>query len=139
MKTLLLILVLALVGCTSAPVSVTPRHEVLANAAEDVIAIGLVPVLAKNPAYMAEARAAAAICASFAGSELRPSDVDSFVTRLKVAPEDARAIAGLINAAWGTYQRRYAEQVDQSLRPDVKLFLAAAASGINRAIAATPR
>jgi len=127
-------------SCTSAPVTdPTPRQEMIANAVEDILAVGLVPVLAKNPAYVAEVRVAAALLGSFNGATITPADVDSFLSRLKVTPEDARAIAGVVNAAWDVYVRRYSQQLGTALRPDVKLFLVAAANGIERAIAAVPK
>jgi hypothetical protein len=134
----LFVLILVLSGCTSVPTDATPRQQTIANAVEDVISIGLVPVLAKNATYLAEARGVAAILGTFDGGELTPADVDAFLARLKVAPEDARAIGGVVNAAWATYSRRYAEQVGKSVRPDVKLFLGAVSRGILAAVAAVP-
>jgi len=104
-----------------------------------VIAIGLVPVLTKNPAYTQEARSIAVVLGSFTGSTLSGAEVESFLAKTSVDPVDARAIAGLVNAAWDTYQRRYAEQVGKAIRPDVKMFLAAVANGIERAVAAIPK
>lgn len=133
------ILLLALVGCSTAPTDPTDRQLMIANAVEDIVSVGLVPVLAKNPTYVAEVRVAGALLGSFNGTTITPADVDTFLARLQVAPEDARAVAGIVNAAWDTYQRRYAQQVGQALRPDVKLFLGAVAAGIERAIAAMTR
>lgn len=132
-------LVLAFAGCTSVPVNTTPKQELIANAVEDVVSVGLVPVLVKNPTYIAEARAAAALIGSFSGTELTPADVDAFLARVAIASWDARTIAGVINAAWATYQKRYAEQVGRSLRPDVKLFLSAVSRGILNAVDAVPK
>lgn len=140
MKIVTALLVLALlVSCASVPVDPTPKQELIANAVEDVISVGLVPVLTKNPTYLAEARTVAALLGSFSGTELTAADVDAFLARLAIAPEDARAIAGVVNAAWATYQKRYAEQVGKSLRPDVKLFLGAVSRGILNAVAACSR
>jgi hypothetical protein len=128
--------VLVLVGCTNVPTNPTPRQEMIANAIEDTLSVGLVPVLSKNPAYLTEARTVAALLGTFEGTELTAADVDVFVSRLKLAPEDVRAVTGLVNATWSTYQKRYAEQVGKSLRPDVKLFLGAVSRGITNAISA---
>lgn len=126
-------------GCTSVPSDPTPKQQFIANAIEDTLSVGLVPVLSKNNQYLAEAKTVAAILGSFEGTELTPKDIDTFVGRLKLAPEDIRAVTGLVNAAWSTYQKRYAEQIGKSLRPDVKLFLGAVSRGINNAIAAVPQ
>lgn len=133
--------VFLLTGCVSStvPTDPTPRQQVVANAVEDTLAIGLVPVLTKNPAYIAEAKTAAGLILAFQGATITTDGVDSLLVKLKVAPEDARIISGLVVAAWDTYQRRYAEQVGKTLRPDVKLFLTAVANGIDRAVAATPK
>lgn len=140
MKTLLVLVTLAFVGCASVPVTVTPKQEMVANAVEDALAIGLVPVLTKNPTYLGAARTVAAGLGSFSGDAITPADVDAFLAKVpSLAPEDARVIAGVVNAAWQTYAKRYASQVNASVRPDVKLFLAAVAEGINRAIAAVPK
>jgi hypothetical protein len=48
-------------------------------------------------------------------------------------------IAGVVNAAWGTYVRRYSQQVNASVRPDVALFLGAVSRGILSACAAVPK
>lgn len=136
---LLLLLVCLAPGCTTAPVAPTAKQQVIANAVEDVISVGLVPVLAKNPSYIAEVRVAAALLTSFNGTTLTSADVDTFLARLKVSPEDARVLSGLVMAAWDTYQRRYREQVSIILRPDVRVFLVAVANGIERAITAVPK
>lgn len=125
-------------GCTSIPSDPTPKQQFIANAIEDTLSVGLVPVLSKNPTYLTEAKTVAAILSSFEGSDLSPEAIDAFVGRLKLAPEDVRAVTGLINAAWATYQKRYAEQIGKALRPDVKLFLGAVSRGITNAIAAVP-
>ncbi len=138
LATLILALALFAPGCTTAPTAPTDRQQVVANAVEDALAVGLVPVLAKNRTYIPEAKAAAAILGAFDGATLTPADVDAFLARLKVSTEDARIIAGVVNAAWATYSRRYAEQVGGSVRPDVKLFLGAASRGILAAAAAVP-
>ncbi|MBI3885911.1 MAG: hypothetical protein HY302_09320 [Opitutae bacterium] len=125
-------------GCTTAPVAATDRQTMIANAVEDTLSIGLVPVLAKNPDYAPVARGIAAALASFDGATLAPADVAAFLAKTTLAPEDSRTIAALVNAAWDTYARRYSQQVNASVRPDVKLFLAAVANGITRALAALP-
>ena len=133
------VLAIILIGCTSIPVTVTPRQEIIANAVEDALGIGLVPVLAKNPAYLPIAGSIARALGTFAGETLLPGDVDAFLARSGIAPEDARVIAGVVNAAWITYSKRYAQQVGASVRPDVRLFLSAVSAGIERAIAAVPK
>lgn len=134
-----LVAAFALSACTSAPVDPTPRQQVIANAVEDALSIGLVPVLTKNRAYLPAAGAIAASLGSFGGTTISAADVDAVLAKTGLAPEDAAVVAGLVNAAWDTYSRRYAQQVSGSVRPDVKLFLSAVSSGINRAIAAVPK
>ena len=134
-----LVLILTALGCTSVPVDPTPRQQVIANAVEDVISIGLVPVLSQNYRYMGAAKSIAATLGTFSGATLTPADVDAFLAQTGIDPGDARVIAGIVNAAWDTYQRRYAQQVGASVRPDVRLFLAAVSAGIERAIAAVPK
>jgi hypothetical protein len=130
---------LAFAGCSSAPVAPTDKQTVIANAVEDTLSIGLVPVLVKNPDYVPVARSVAVTLGAFDGAVLTPADVDAFLAKTSLAPEDARTIAALVNASWDTYARRYAQQVNASVRPDVKLFLAAVANGITRALAALPQ
>lgn len=126
-------------GCASSTtVDVTPKQTVIANAVEDTLSIGLVPVLTKNPDYVPIAASVAAALGTFTGETLASADVEAFLAKTKLAPEDARTIAALVNAAWDTYARRYSQQVSATVRPDVKLFLAAVSNGITRAIAALP-
>lgn len=142
MKRLLatLLLCLALVGCTTTPTAPTDRQQTIANAIEDVISIGLVPVLSKNPAYLTEAQVLAnGLTLVVKGVELTPANSELLLSKIQMTPEDRRIVAGLLNAAWTTYQKRYAEQVSKSIRPDVSLFLAAVSNGINNAVAATPK
>jgi len=130
---------LLLGGCVSAPTQPSDRQLLLANAVEDVIAVGLVPVLAKNSSYLPLARSmAVVISTTFGGTTVREEDVAAILAKTSVSPEDARVITGLVMAAWDTYSRRYAEQVSSTVRPDVKLFVQAVANGINRAVAVTP-
>jgi hypothetical protein len=139
MKTILLILCLLLVGCTTTPTTPSAQQVLVANAVEDALSVGLVPVLAKNPAYAAEAKTAAALLRAFDKTAFVSADVEALFTgRLKVAPDDARLIVALISASWDVYQRRYREQVGQ-VRPDVQLFARAVANGIDRAVAAVPK
>lgn len=126
-------------ACSSVPVDPTPKQQVVANAVEDTLSIGLVPVLTKNRSYIPAASAIAVSLGSFSGSTIAPADVDAFLAKTGIQPEDAAIIAGLVNAAWDTYSRRYATQVNASVRPDVKLFLSAVSNGINRAISAVPK
>lgn len=131
----------ALVGCISqtTPVAPTSTQQTVANAVEDALAIGLVPVLTKNASYIGAARTVAAGLGSFSGDTITPADVNAFLAKVpSLDPQDAKVIAGVVNAAWATYAKRYATQVNASVRPDVKLFLAAVAEGITRAIAAVP-
>jgi len=142
MNTRILISIIALAffaGCTSVPVDPTPKQQVIANAVEDTMAIGLVPVLTKNRAYIPSAAAVAGTLGSFTGDTISPADVDAVLARCGVTGEDAAVIAGMVNAAWETYTLRYSQQVNASVRPDVKLFLSAISNGIRRAIAAVPK
>lgn len=127
-------------GCASTPSTgtVTDKQTVIANAVEDTLSLGLVPVLVKNPDYVPVARSVAVALAAFDGATLTPADVEAFLAGTDLAPEDARTIAALVNAAWDTYARRYAQQVNATVRPDVKLFLGAVGNGITRALAALP-
>lgn len=135
------LLAFALAGCVSstAPVSVTSTQQTIANAAEDAISIGLVPVLAKNPSYIGVAQAVALALGSFSGDTLTADDVNAFLAKTTLAPQDAQTVAGIVNAAWAVFEKRYAQQVGAATRPDVKLFLAAVSNGIKAAVAATPR
>lgn len=126
-------------ACTAVPTAPTSAEVMIANAVEDAISIGLVPVLAKNPSYAAAAQAAASALGSFSGATITPADVDSLIAKTKLAPEDAKTVAALVNASWNTYVRRYQQRAGASLRPDVKLFLEAVAAGINNAAASVPR
>jgi len=132
---------LMLAGCVSStsPTAPSDKQAVIANAVEDTLSIGLVPVLVKNPDYIPVARSIAVALGAFDGAALTPADVDAFLAKTSLAPEDARTIAALVNASWDTYARRYAQQVNANVRPDVKLFLAAVANGITRALAALPQ
>lgn len=134
----LLTLVAACVSPTS-PGAVTSSQQLVANGVEDAISIGLVPVLTKNASYLDAARGVASALGAFSGSTLTPDDVNAFLAKTPLAAADARAVAGIVNAAWSTYSLRYSQQVGASVRPDAKLFLGAVANGINRAIAAVPR
>jgi hypothetical protein len=129
-------------GCATLtnPGAVTSTQQTVANAVEDAISIGLVPVLTKNPSYIGAAQTVAAGLGAFSGSTITPADVNAFLAKVpQITPADARVIAGIVNAAWATYSKRYAQQVGANVRPDVKLFLDAVASGIGAAIAATPK
>lgn len=139
MRFLIIALALALAGCTSTPTAPTPRQQMVAEAIEDLISVGLVPVLSKNTNYLPVARGIAAALGSFNGTSLLAEDVDAFLAQTAMGEEDKRAIAGIVNAAWAAYQKRYAQQVGASVRPDVKLFLAAVSNGIEAAIAAVPK
>lgn len=137
----LLIAAVALTGCVSstAPAEPTSKQQTIANAVEDAIAIGLVPVLANNPDYLETAQVVAVALGAVNGDQITPEGVQTFLNQFDLAPEDARVIAGVVNAAWATYTKRYAAQVNASVRPDVKLFLGAVSNGIRSAVAATPR
>lgn len=127
-------------ACTSSPTAVTAKQQTAADITEDVISVGLVPVLTKNSSYIDAANTVALALGSFSGDTLTSADVEAFVAKVPgLAPEDARTVVGVINAAWARYQKRYAEQVGASIRPDVKLFLAAVSNGIHAAVAAVPK
>jgi len=136
------VLSLGFTGCVSSGTpgtgAVTTTQATLAAAVEDTVAIGLVPVLTKNDSYLGAARAVALALGSFDGATLTPADVAAFLGKTPLAPEDARTVAALVNAAWATYARRYQAQAGANLRPDVKLFLGAVSAGISHAIAAVP-
>ena len=127
-------------GCVSSPVATAPTatQQTIANAVEDAISIGLVPVFAKNPSYAPAAAAVAAGLGSFAGDTLTSADVAAFLGKTSLTADDQRAVAGIVNAAWAVFAKRYAEKVGSATRPDVKLFLAAVSNGIRSAVAATP-
>jgi hypothetical protein len=134
-----LLFALSFTGCTSVPTAPTDRQTTIANAVEDTLSLGLVPVLVKNSDYVPAARSIAAALATFTGDTLEAVQVEAFLARSSLAPEDAATIAALVNAAWDTYSRRYAQQVNAKVRPDVKLFLGAVSNGITRALAALPQ
>ena len=137
---LLIVALVGLTGCvsTTAPTAPTATQQVIANAVEDAISIGLVPVFTRNPSYAPAASAVAAGLGSFSGDTLTPADVSAFLGKTSLTPDDRRAVAGIVNAAWAVFAKRYAEKVGSATRPDVKLFLAAVANGIRSAVAATP-
>jgi hypothetical protein len=143
MKIRLLVSIIALTlfaGCTSVPTAPTSGQQLAANAVEDLISIGLVPVLSKNPAYLPEARVlASGLGLTFKGTELTPADVDYYLSKTDISPADAKVISGTVNAAWSVFCKRYAAQVSASVRPDLRLFLTAVSNGINNAIAAVPK
>lgn len=129
-------------GCAtlSNPGAVTSTQQTVANAVEDVMTVGLVPVLTKNVSYVPAAQTVALALGTFAGDTITPADVDAFLAKVpQITDADRKAIAGIVNAAWGVYVKRYAQQVGASTRPDVKLFLAAVANGITAACAAVPK
>ncbi len=128
-----------LTACTTAPTAPTSGQQLAANAVEDILSIGLVPVLTKNASYLPAAQSIAIALGTFNGTTLTPADVDAFLAKTALSPADAREVAGIVNAAWSVYAKRYAAQVGAGLRPDVKLFLAAVSNGITAAIAAVPK
>lgn len=131
--------ILAVTACTSIPADPTPKQQVVANAVEDALAIGLVPVLTKNKSYIPAAAAVASSLGSFVGDTISPADVQAFIGKTSLSAEDAEVVAGMVNAAWETYSLRYSQQVNASVRPDVKLFLSSVSNGIRRAISAVPK
>ena len=135
---LLLVSILGLTGCVGTTTAPTATQLSIASAVEDAISIGLVPVLTKNPSYAPAASAVAAALGSFSGDTLTPDDVRAFLAKTSLTPDDQRAVAGIVIAAWSVFQKRYAERVGTATRPDVKLFLAAVSNGIKSAVAATP-
>lgn len=129
-------------GCVSTPGatgSPTLRQEVIAAAVEDAISFGLVPVFTKNPTYVAAAVSIAKALGSFEGQTLTPADVAAFLDRVALPADDAKMVAGIVNAAWSIYAKRYSAQVGAATRPDVKLFLRAVSNGIVSATEAVPR
>jgi len=139
-QTLLLVaLLVSLCGCTTtAPVAPSQTQVAIANAVEDAISIGLVPVFTKNPSYLAAANTIALGLGSFAGDTLTPADVSAFLAKTSLTEADQRIVAGVVNASWGIYVKRYATVAGAATRPDVKLFLAAVSNGIKSATAAAP-
>lgn len=134
------ILLLGMYGCASTATAPAPssRQQVIADAVEDTLSIGLVPVLSKNPSYIPTARSISAALAAFTGDTITPADISALLDKTNLAPEDRDAVAGLVNAAWATYCKRYAQGVNANLRPDVRLFLGAVKNGIDSAVAALP-
>ena len=132
-------LIVTATGCvsTNAPTP-TATQQLVANAVEDAISLGLVPVLTKNPSYIGAANTIALGLGSFAGDTITPADVIAFLAKTSLTEADQRTVAGVVNAAWGIYVKRYAAQAGAATRPDVKLFLAAVSNGIKSAVAATP-
>ena len=128
-----------LTACTSLPTAPTSNQQLAANAVEDLLSVGLVPVLTKNASYLPAAQSIAVALGSFSGSTLAPADVDAFLAKTSLSAADAKTVAGLVNSGWAVYQKRYAATVAAGVRPDVKLFLAAVANGINKAVAAVPK
>ena len=131
----------AMPGCVSAPGAgqVTSQQQTVANAVEDALAVGLVPVFTNNPSYVGAANSIAAALGAFSGSTITPADVDAFLARTPLKPADARVVAGVVNGAWAIYVKRYSQQVNASVRPDVQLFLGAVSNGILAAAAAVPK
>ena len=142
---ILLLSLLALTGCTSVPATApTATETTVASAVDDAVSVGLVPVLAKNPAYIPAAQALGAGLSTFAGDTLTPADVHAFLSAavakgLALSPSDQATVEAVINAAWSRYAKNYQSTVTASVRPDVKLFLAAVADGITTACAAVPK
>lgn len=139
----LLALSASFTGCVSGSMSptapVADRQIAIANAVEDTLAIGMVPVLVNNPDYIEVAAGVSAALSSFSGETITPMQVQAFLSQTKLKPEDARAIAAIVNTTWDTFSRRYAQQVTANVRPDVKLFISAVRQGLNRALAAVPQ
>ena len=128
---------LVLVACTTTPaVAPTAAQTQVAAAVEDALSIGLVPVFTKNASYIPAAQGVSAALAVFDGNTITPEDVNAVLAKTNIAPADAAIVANVVNAAWNTYQRRYAQQVSATVRPDVKLFLSAVSAGIQNAVAA---
>jgi hypothetical protein len=143
-KLLTLLALLALTGCTTAPVDPTSSQQLAAGAVEDVITLALTPVLAKNPDYLPGIQAVANSLATFSGATLSPADTNGMLLLAAksspiLTPDLQKQIAAEINAAWGIYAKKYQVIANGSIRPDVKLFVAAVANGINAAIAAQPK
>lgn len=133
------ILTLMLAACVSKlPTAPTTTQRIIADAVEDAISIGLVPVLAKNPSYLGAANTVALGLGSFSGDTITPADVAAFLNKTTLTSADQRIVAGVVNAAWGIYVKRYAAIAGASTRPDVKLFLTAVSNGIKSAVAAAP-
>lgn len=143
MKTLLPLLLVAslLAGCATltSPGAVTASQQTVANAVTDALSIGLVPVLTKNPTYVPAAQTVAGALGSFAGTTITPEDVAAFLAKTNMTTDDQKVVAGVVNAAWGVYSKRYAQTVGANVRPDVKLFLTAVSDGILAACAAVPK
>ena len=125
---------------TLAPLPPSAAEQIIANAVEDVITIGLVPVLSKNPSYAPAAQTVALALGSFTGSTITQADTNAFLAKVpSLSPADRDAIAGIVNAAWSVYVKRYQQQLGANTRPDVKLFLSAVSNGIASAVAALPK
>lgn len=129
-------------GCvtSSNPGAVTSTQQTVADIAETTVSIGLVPVFVKNPSYIPAAQTVAAALASVTGDSITPEGVDAFLAKVpQLSPADRQTIAGVVNAAWTAYAKRYQTQVNANTRPDVKLFLTAIANGVVTAAASVPK
>jgi len=129
------------VGCatTTQPGTVTSTQQTVANAVEDALSIGLVPVFTKNFNYIPAAQAIASSLALFTGDTITPADVNALLATTSLTDEDRKIVAAVVNSAWSVYSRRYAQLVGNSTRPDVKLFLSATSNGILQACAAVAK
>lgn len=121
------------------PGEVTSTQQTIANAVTDALSIGLVPILSRNSTYIPAAQTVAGALGSFKGTTITPEYVDAFLAKTNLTAEDRKAVAGVVNAAWGVYVRRYQQVVGGNLRPDVALFLSAVSDGILAACAAVPK
>jgi len=133
-------------GCVSSTSTGVPTssEQSWANGVGDFLSLGLAPVLANNPDYIPAAQALGATLGTFTGDTLTPDNVAALVATAAAKAQgfsvkDQKTVTALINAAWARYAKNYQGNANAAIRPDVKLFLAAAADGIAAAVAATPR
>ena len=140
---LLLCLSLTFAGCVSTGVTPTPdatsqKLVIAASLTEDTIAMLLPPVLSKNPGYIDAAKGISAACAAFSGEAITVDSVVAVLIKSGVSDADSKLVAGIVIAAWESYDKHYKEALGVSVRPDVKLFLKAVSRGVDRAITYVP-
>ena len=140
---LVLCLSLAFSGCVTngvAPVTDTTSQKLViaASITEDTIAMLLPPILSKNPGYIDAAKGISAACSAFSGEAITVDSVIVVLVKSGVSEADSKLVAGVVIAAWESYDRHYKEALGVSVRPDVKLFLKAVSRGVDRAVTYVP-
>jgi hypothetical protein len=131
------------VGCVST--GVVPANDptsqklvIAASITEDTLAMLLPPVLSKNPGYIDAAKGIAAACAAFTGDAITVDSVVAVLVKSGVSDADSKLVAGIVIAAWESYDKHYKDALGVAVRPDVKLFLQAVSRGVERAVTYVP-